>query len=106
MYAYDDDIFVARIDDGGNPLDPQGISTSLSTQDQRIPAVGFDGTNHLVVWEDQRNDDTDLYGALIDTNGNLITPPGIFVVSNELEDQLLPVVDFVEPYYLVGWVDL
>ncbi len=105
MYAYDDDIFVARIDDAGNPLDPQGISTSLSTQDQRMPAVGFDGTNHLIVWEDQRNDDTDLYGAIIDSTGNFISPPGVFVVSEEVEDQLCPVVDFVDPYYLVAWID-
>jgi hypothetical protein len=106
MYAYDDDIFVARIDDAGNPLDPQGISTSYSTQDQRMPAVGFDGTHHLIVWEDQRNSDTDLYGALIDSTGNLVIPPGVFAISDETEDQLLPAVEFVDPYYLVGWVDL
>lgn len=104
-YAIDDDIYVSRVDIAGNTIDSSGIPLTLSTQHQRMPAVGFDGENHLVVWEDERGEDIDLYGALIDTSGNILTPPGVFPVSQAKYKQLKPKVDFVNPYYLVVWQD-
>ncbi|TES94472.1 MAG: T9SS type A sorting domain-containing protein, partial [Candidatus Cloacimonadota bacterium] len=104
-YAIDDDIYVSRVDITGSPIDSSGIPITLSTQHQRMPAVGFDGENHLVVWEDERGEDIDLYGALIDTSGNILTPPGVFPVSQAKYKQLKPKVDFVNPYYLVVWQD-
>jgi|GEM_PF-3033519 len=106
-YAIDDDISIVRVDIAGNPIDSSGIPLSISTQHQRNPAVGFDGLNHLVVWEDERDSDNDLdlYGALIDTTGNMLNPPGVFAVSQAKYKQTKPVVDFVEPYYLVVWQD-
>ena len=104
-YDIDDDIFVSRVDISGNPLDSSGIPLSISTQHQRNPAVGYSGDNHLIVWEDERGNDIDIYGALVDTLGNLIIPPGVFVVSNAEYNQVKPIVDFVDPYYLVAWQD-
>lgn len=104
-YALDDDIYASRVDIAGNPIDSSGIPLSISTQHQRMPAVGFDGENHLVVWEDEREDDIDLYGAIVDSTGNILTPPGIFIISNADFSQTNPSVDFVNPYYLVVWED-
>jgi hypothetical protein len=104
-YAYDDDIFAARIDDVGNPLDPNGISATYSTPNQKTPASAFDGEHHLIVWEDQRGEDSDIYGALVDSAGNTIAPPGIFPICTDSNAQVAPAVDFVEPYYLVAWID-
>ncbi len=104
-YALDDDIYASRVDIAGNPIDSSGIPLSISTQHQRMPAFGFDGENHLIVWEDERREDIDLFGALIDTSGNILTPPGVFPVSQYKYDQIKPKVDFVDPYYLVVWQD-
>ncbi len=91
-YAIDDDISIVRVDFAGIPIDSSGIPLSISTQHQRNPAVGFDGLNHLVVWEDERDSDNDLdlYGALIDTTGNMLNPPGVFAVSQAKYKQTNP----------------
>ncbi|TES89816.1 MAG: T9SS type A sorting domain-containing protein [Candidatus Cloacimonadota bacterium] len=104
-YAIDDEISFSRVNIEGNPIDSSGILVTISTQHQRMPAVGFDGVNHLVIWEDERAKDIDLYGAIVDTAGNILTPPGIFVVSDADNDQINPSVDFINPYYLIAWED-
>jgi hypothetical protein len=104
-YNIDSDIYLSRVDGVGNQLDPEGINISPATQNQKNPDIGFDGGNLLIVWEDERGQDIDIYGALLDTSGNVITPPGVFVVTQAGYDQVQPKVDFVEPYYLVVWED-
>lgn len=102
-YAFDDDIFVARVNAAGSTLDPYGISTSRSTASQRMPAIATDGENHLIVWEDERDEDMNIYGALTDSSGALVVAP--FPIETRSNAQVCPVVDFVEPYYLVAWID-
>src|SRR6266540_1087389 len=48
------DIYGSRVGHDGVALDPQGIAISTAVGHQTYPSVAFDGTNSLVVWEDDR----------------------------------------------------
>src|SRR5437667_5198882 len=57
--AYDEtgpDIYAARLDHAGRVLDVPGFPISKAPHSQLNPAVAFDGTNFLVVWQDFRDD--------------------------------------------------
>ncbi len=50
------DIYCARIEaKTGRTLDPQGIPICSAADLQEWPAVAFDGSNFLVVWQDFRD---------------------------------------------------
>lgn len=81
-------------------------SGNPSTYNQNQPAVAFDGTNYLVVWEDQRSGYSyDIYGARF-TQGNQLLDGSSFVISEAAGDQRRPEVAFNGTNYLVVWSDL
>jgi len=43
-----------------------------ATDDQKYPKVAYDGTNHLVIWQDYRSDSWDIYGQRVSTSGGLV----------------------------------
>ncbi|NOR16551.1 T9SS type A sorting domain-containing protein [candidate division WOR-3 bacterium] len=103
---YDSDIYGARVDQSGNVLDPAGIAISTATNAQTCPSVAFDGTNYLVVWQDERNGqyEYDIYGARVNQAGNILDPAGI-TISTIADYHEVPSVSFDGTNYLVVWKD-
>ncbi len=102
------DIYAARIAADGTILDPEGIAIStVAGSDETSPAVAWDGTNYLVVWDDKRDADPymkDIYGARVGTDGAVLDPGG-FLISGALRNQESPSVAWNGQSYLVTFTD-
>ena len=98
------DIYAARVSSTGTVLDPAGITISTATGDQLHPAVAFDGTNYLVVWQDYRSGSSDIYGARVATNGALLDAGGV-AISTATNAQEWPAIAFDGTSYLAVWQD-
>jgi len=100
----DADIFGTRVSREGGVLDSAGIAVSTSAYHQYYPSMAFDGSNYFVVWQDLRDDSSNIYGARVDSSGNLLDPMAI-VISAENLGQYQPAIAFDGLNYLVVWQD-
>ncbi len=98
------DIYAARVSQAGAVLDPSGIAVSTAAGDQGAPAVAFDGTDYLVVWQDSRDSLCDIYAARVSQAGAVLDPSGI-AVSTAAGDQGIPRVAFDGTNFFVVWQD-
>jgi phosphoribosylformylglycinamidine (FGAM) synthase PurS component len=100
------DIYGTRVTPAGTMLDPDGFVISQAQRQQRSPAVGFDGANFLVVWEDNRGGEhsIDVYGARVTPQGQVLDPGGI-AVSEAAGGQYAPAIGFDGANFLVAWSD-
>lgn len=75
---------------------------STAANDQELPAVAWDGTNYLVVWEDGRIEIYDIFGQRINPSGGLVG--GNFLI-NTTSGMLhaSPALDWDGSHYLVAW---
>ena len=72
---------------------------------QERPAVAFDGTNYLVVWEDSRAAQADVYGARVTTSGQVVDDQGGIPIGVAASFQVAADVAFSGTSYLVVWSD-
>jgi hypothetical protein len=92
------------------PLGLDGVEFLIDTTNtpsaylQNDPAVAFDGTNYLVVWEDWRSTRCEMYAARVTPAGDVLDPTG-FAVSPGAEQQDDPAVAFDGTNFLVVWSD-
>ena len=103
-FRFDVDIYGARVNSSGTILDPAGILVTMQSNNQWNPQVAFDGTNYLVVWEDNRTGSSDIYGARVSPTGVILNPIG-FPISTAPNDQYSPEVIFGGGNYFVVWQD-
>jgi Protein of unknown function (DUF3152) len=100
------DIYAARVSEAGVILDRLGIPISKAAGNQWAPAVAFDGSSFVVVWQDDRSASTrpDVYGARVSSAGVLVDPGGI-AISSGPGGQLAPAVAGTGAGALVAWTD-
>ncbi len=99
-------IYCARIDAAtGKSLDPQGVLVCGAADLQEWPAVAFDGTNFLVVWQDFRSGKQyDVYAARVSPQGKVLDPDGL-PISAGSHNEARPAVAFAAGSYVVVWMD-
>ena len=98
------DIYGAVVSPSGTLVTKSGITISTATKDQTRPAVAFGGGKYLVVWEDYRGSYRDIYGAQVNTTGQVLQPVG-FPVCNATYDQRYPSLAYDGANFLAVWQD-
>ncbi len=77
---------MARVSASGEVLDPAGFVISARTTNETAPAVAFDGTNYLVVWQDHRIGSGNIFAARVAPSGTVLDPNG-FSLDTDVEQQ-------------------
>ncbi len=101
------DLYGGRVSSAGALLDGAGFPISTATGNQQAPALAWNGTHHLVVWQDDRNLATsyiDVYGARVTSAGTVTDPTGI-PISTATAAQTTPVAAWDGTRFLVVWQD-
>jgi len=90
----------------GSPkvLPVNGFSITSASGDQRFPALAHDSKNFLVVWQDGRGSDQDVYARRVSPSGGLLGS-GDFFISKDGDNQEVPAVAFDGANHLVVWQD-
>ncbi len=97
-------IFGTPISSDGTVQIPDGTEYNFITNSEREPAVAFDGSNYLFVWQHDSGESSDIFGARVDPSGNVMSP-GVFVISDAEEDQKDPDLAYDGTNFLVVWED-
>ncbi|QSQ27043.1 hypothetical protein JY651_19925 [Pyxidicoccus parkwayensis] len=98
------DVYGTRVASTGEVMDGAGLAIAQAAQTQTAPSVASNGTDYLVVWEDSRNGNTDIFGARVSSSGAVLDASGL-AVSTDARTQLVPAVASNGTDYLVVWQD-
>jgi hypothetical protein len=99
------DIYGTRVSPDGADLDPVDLVISAAPEDQPGFAIGFNGSEHLLVWSAQGGAfDADVFGTRVTTAGAALDPMGI-PISAAVGDQQTPMVTSLGDAFFVGWID-
>ncbi len=97
------DIYGSRISPNGEVLDPEGLPISTAPSDQIKPKIFWNGTYHLVVWQDKRNGKNwEIYGARVGPDGKVLDPDGL-PISVGIENRGTPAVSWNGENFFVVW---
>jgi large repetitive protein len=101
----DRDIFGARVQESGAVVDAGGIAISTAAGDQLVPSIATSGTVSLVAWQDRRNGNFDIFGAIVDNATGGVGAN--FAICDVAGDQGRPSVAFDAKtgQFLVVWSD-
>lgn len=98
-------IYGARITVEGCVIDTNGIRISNSTGASLYPKISAIDSIFLVVWEDLRNGNPDIYACRVTKNGDILDPDGI-PVCTLVSYQKYPAVGRLGDKFIVTWQDL
>ncbi|HUJ79824.1 MAG TPA: hypothetical protein VLY45_05875, partial [Nitrospiria bacterium] len=100
----DHNVIGAFVDQYGNVLNYPNIVNSPANE--QVPQVAFDGTNYLVVYQEDNGSDHDIMGVLV-APISPINPTGLvgtpFPIDASSNDDTVPTVAFNGSYYLVAY---
>ncbi|WP_309894624.1 Ig-like domain-containing protein [Archangium sp.] len=99
------DVYGARMSSAGNLLDAMGLPISTVAGNQGSPSVAHDGTRFLVVWQDSRGGNADIYGTRLGADGSVLDTGGL-AISTEANHQSSPSVTHDGTNFVVAWEDL
>jgi len=95
----------ARVTPNAVVLDTGGFPVFASLDNCTRPALAFDGTNYLAVWQQSQDDLGDnIIGTRITPGGEVLDPAGI-VVSAAPSEQRAPQLAWDGSSYMVVWQD-
>jgi hypothetical protein len=98
------DIFGGLVSPSGELLTPSGIPISQAANNQQRPRVAAAGSDFLVVWEDYRNSDWDIFASRVSAAGVALNAAGI-PVSTVSGDKERPDVASDGTKFMVLWND-
>jgi len=98
------DIYGARVNTGGTVLDALGIAISSAKAGQQRPSAVWGQVDYMVVWDDTRDGQMNIYGAQVNPLGSVQDPTGKSICTAP-KDQQAPVVAYDGSDYLVVWTD-
>jgi hypothetical protein len=75
---------------------------STASNSQTYPAAGWNGTDYLVVWQNETADRSEIRGARVNPPGQAL-PPGVFRISPVQVGGFMPSVASIDTDWLVGW---
>lgn len=97
------DIYGTRWSPDGTALGRSGFRISEGRDDETQPAVAFDGTNYLVVWQEEQGNNWDIWGRFVTPQGKVAGKS--FAVGQSAGNQTLPAISFDGTNYFVVWQD-
>ncbi|MCC7386745.1 MAG: hypothetical protein IT384_33225 [Deltaproteobacteria bacterium] len=99
------DIYGVRVRPNGTLLDPAGIAISTASGQQGSPRVAWGRTGFLVVWDDERDGDSDIFGARVTGDGRVLDETGVRISIAPGEQERPAVAGGGDGVYLVVWDD-
>ena len=100
------EIFGLRLSNALAKLDPASQRITQTAHTQMRPAVAYNGTDYLAVWEDMRHSSNsrDVFGARLSSDGTVLDPNGI-EIARATGRQTVPSVAALGTDWLVAWQD-
>lgn len=98
------DIYATLIDKHGKILNDSGFVISKAKGNQQSISIATDNSNFFLVWVDDRNGESDIYGTRICKDGTLLDTGGIAICKMH-GNQSSPLVVFGKNNYFVIWHD-
>jgi hypothetical protein len=100
------DPFITRIESNGSPsLGPVPLSAELTKANHVNIVFNTKKEEYLIVYNDNRNGDADIFGVIVDERGTIIKED--FAISNAAGNQINPYSCYnpLDDTYLVNWED-
>jgi hypothetical protein len=96
-------IFAARVGMDGVVADPLGMQIGFGGKGEADPKVAFDGQNFLIVWQDWRAWEDDIYAQFLSPAGKLVG--NNFAITSATNSQSSPSIAYSGSGYIVVWTD-